>query len=208
MRVGLERDPTTPNGYMVSVIASATAGEARRQLTNWQERGELVILLPEVLVLQDVPQPPEYHSEGDVLSHTLLALDAVDDDDDERVFWAVLLHDLGKATVTRLEDGRWRARGHAEAGAEPARTVMHRIGKSGIAGDVVWLVRHHHFYFSWGKVGMHPLSKRQLQFCRHPLFPMLLRVAEADAVGSIGVSNKGRLVSRIRALAEAVLGEL
>lgn len=61
---------------------------------------------------------PEYHGEGDVLPHALLALHAVDDDDDERVFWAVLLHDLGKSKVTRLEDGRWRAHAHTEAGCE------------------------------------------------------------------------------------------
>ena len=117
---------------MVSLISSATAAEARRQFTNWQERGELTLLIPELLALRDVSQPSEFHSEGDVLSHTLLTLDVVDDD--ERVFLAVLLHDLGKAMVTRPEDGHWRARGHAVEEAEPAKTVIHRSSKSGIAG--------------------------------------------------------------------------
>lgn len=187
---------------------STSAADARRHFTHWQKRGDLKTFLPELESLRDVPQPPEYHREGDVLAHTLLALEAVADDDDERVFWAVLLHDLGKASMTRFEDGCWRAHGHAAAGADLARDVMHRIGKGDIAGDVVWLVRHHHFHFTWGKVGAHRLSTRQLQFCRHPLFPLLLRVSEADAAGSLGLSHKGRTLSRIRALAEAVLGEL
>ncbi len=187
---------------------SGSAGEARRLLARWLERGEMGTQLPEVLALKGVPQPPEFHREGDVLSHTLLALDVVADEEDERVFWAVLLHDLGKAATTRFEGGRWRARGHAEAGARPARMVMKRIGRADLAGDVAWLVRHHHFYFSWGNLPAGGLSRRQLQFCRHPLFPLLLRVAEADAAGSLGHSRKGRLLSRIRALAEAVLGEL
>ncbi|ABA88715.1 metal-dependent phosphohydrolase, putative [Syntrophotalea carbinolica DSM 2380] len=186
----------------------ATAAEARRLLTLWQDRGEWADLLPEVLALQDVPQPPEYHGEGDVLSHTLLALDVVDDDDDERVFWAVLFHDLGKATMTRFEGGRWRARGHAEFGAAIALSVMHRLGRGDIASDVAWLVSHHHFYFGWGKIRGSRLSKRQLLFCRQPLFPLLIRVAEADAAGSIGISRKGRMLERIRNLAEAALGEL
>lgn len=186
----------------------ATAGEVRKHFNSWQESGEIHILLPEVLALQGVPQPEEYHGEGDVFTHTLLALEAVADDEDERIFWAVLLHDLGKATATRYQDGRWRARGHAEAGVEAARQVMKRIGKDGIARDVVWLVRHHHFYFSWGKIGKHGLSKRQLQFCRHPLFYLLLRVVEADAAGSIGCSRKGQLIGRIRNLAESALGGL
>lgn len=186
----------------------STAEDARNRLALWRDSGAWQDLLPELLVLRDVPQSPEYHREGDVLSHTLLALDAVDDDDDERVFWAVLLHDLGKASMTRLEDGRWRARGHAEAGGGMALKVMCRLGRNDIATDVAWLVKHHHFYFGWGKIGGHRLSKRQLQFCRHPLFPLLLRVAEADAAGSVGISRKGRILERIRYLAEAVLGEL
>jgi hypothetical protein len=177
-------------------------------LDKWLEGGEMATRLPELTALKGVPQPPEFHREGDVFTHTLLALDAVVDEEDERVFWAVLLHDLGKASTTRFEGGRWRALGHAEAGAEPAGAVMRRIGCVDIAGDVAWLVRHHHFYFSWGNLSAGGLSRRQLRFCRHPLFPLLLRVAEADAAGSLGHSRKGRLLSRIRALAEAALGDL
>lgn len=184
---------------------SKTAGEARRCLDLWKKSGEIETLLPEVAALRGVPQPEEYHREGDVYTHTLLALESVAEDEDERIFWAVLLHDLGKATVTRYEGGRWRARGHAEAGADAVRNVMQRVGKQAIAADVAWLVRHHHFYFSWGKIGKRGLSKRQRQFCRHPLFPLLLRVVEADAAGSVGASRKGRLIARIRALAEGVL---
>ena len=60
----------------------------------------LKYLLPEILEQKNVPQPPEFHSEGDVWTHTLLACKNLGDiknlEDAEEIAWAVLLHDFGK----------------------------------------------------------------------------------------------------------------
>lgn len=170
----------------------------------------LVAEIPEVGALAGVLQAQEYHREGDVLVHTLLALQALPPGVDERVCWAVLLHDIGKAVTTEYFQGRWRSHGHAEAGERMSGHVLNRLGREDIAEDVSWLVRHHGFALSWGPHPLDRLSKRQLRFCRHPLFPLLLQVARADAAASLGKSDKGERLEnivRLRKKPENLKGE-
>src|SRR5271157_944378 len=54
-----------------------TEGGARRGVELLDSTGLLHAVLPEVERLKGVPQPPDYHPEGDVWIHTLLVLDAV-----------------------------------------------------------------------------------------------------------------------------------
>ena len=143
-----------------------------------------------------VPQSPEYHAEGDVLTHTRLAVEAIDPAADQRVFWAVLLHDIGKAQTTRFEAGRWRAHGHDRAGADLVPGILARFGLDPLAEDVAWLVKHHGFMLSWGE-DLGCLSSRQRRFCAHPLFDLLVEVARADADASYGSSTKQDRLQRI-----------
>ncbi len=55
-----------------------TEGYAADGIRRLQEVGLLVHLLPEVTDLQGVPQPPEFHPEGDCWVHTLLMLELMD----------------------------------------------------------------------------------------------------------------------------------
>lgn len=79
------------------------------------------------------PQNPQYHGEGDVLTHTQMVCQALIKLDDFRqldemkrgmVFFAALLHDIGKISCTRLEDGKWTAPHHATTGAAMARELL------------------------------------------------------------------------------------
>src|SRR5215475_7736168 len=66
--------------------------------------------------LADVPQQPDYHAEGDVLTHTRMVGEALvaleewrspEPVERDTLFAAALLHDVGKATCTRIElDGQ------------------------------------------------------------------------------------------------------
>jgi putative nucleotidyltransferase with HDIG domain len=170
-------------------------------LQKWGINGNLHEIIPELFALQGVQQPPEYHAEGDAFIHTLLAVAAVTDEDDERIFWAALLHDVGKALTTRKIENRWRSLGHDRQGAKMAKNILVRLGKQDIAADVSWLVANHHFALSWGEQAAHKLSPRQQLFCANPLFPLLCRVCRIDAIASVGGSNKGDLLSRIEQLA-------
>jgi len=181
-----------------------TSGVYRAMVQRWLDEGSFDEKLPEVAELRGVQQPEEYHGEGDAFVHTLLAMEAVDDDDDPRVFWGALLHDIGKAEKTFFDGSRWRSVGHAEAGAKLVPAIMIRFGLDELAADVAWLVRHHLFHFSWNLGTDYRFTRNQRRFMEHPLFPCLLQVCLADAAASHGMSNKGE---KIRIIAEIFADE-
>jgi poly(A) polymerase len=56
-------------------------------------------IIPEINKLKGVPQPIEYHHEGDVFTHTYLAIKSLPTDAPLHLVWAVLLHDIGKPST-------------------------------------------------------------------------------------------------------------
>ena len=144
---------------------------------------------PELQALDDCPQDPEWHPEGDVLVHTGLVLDAFalerigDRSEDLVVGSACLAHDLGKPATTVFDRGRWRSPGHEEAGIGPTRRLLSRFGFSErLADDVVPLVAHHLkpfqlFQADAGDAAIRRLARRVGRIDR------LVRVARADARG-------------------------
>lgn len=167
------------------------ASQGKRLIAFWLAEGIFAEKLPEVAALRGVQQADEYHSEGDAFVHTMLALEAVADDSDQRVFWGVLLHDIGKALTTKFICGRWRSHGHEEAGEKLVPAIMSRLGLADLAADVSWMVKHHDFLISWNLKPGDRLTSRQRHFTEHPLFHLLLEVNAADAAASWGRSKKG-----------------
>jgi len=174
-----------------------TAGDGKRILVSWLDEGIFAAKLPEVERLKGVRQPAEYHGEGDAFVHTMLAIEAVSDWMDIRIFWGVLLHDIGKSVTTTFVDGRWKSYGHAEAGAKMTPAVMERVGFADLAYDVGWLVKNHLFHFFWQLTDEKKPTRNQLRFMEHPLFPLLLEVCAADAAASLGKSDKRVQIQRI-----------
>lgn len=71
--------------------------------------------------LSKVEQSPKHHPEGNVWNHTMLVVDNAaqvkSKSSNIRVFmWAALLHDIGKATTTRLRKGRITSYDHDKEG--------------------------------------------------------------------------------------------
>jgi predicted kinase len=110
--------------------------------------------LPVVGELAECPQDTQFHAEGDVLTHTRMVVEALVQDAGWRtlpadrraeVFFAVLLHDVGKPGATRLEpDGRLSARGHARRGAILCRQLLwQRRVPFATRERIAALVRHH-----------------------------------------------------------------
>src|SRR5581483_9364749 len=60
------------------LISILTEGGARRGFELLDDSGLLAEILPEVAAMKGVPQPPEYHPEGDVWTHTLLMLEGLE----------------------------------------------------------------------------------------------------------------------------------
>ena len=107
-----------------------TEGAARRAFELLDSTGLLKPSLPEVAATQGVPQPPEFHPEGDVWIHTLLMLERLQPRSSPTLAWAVLLHDVGKPPTFRSaqETGdRIRFDGHAEIGARMAASICRRL---------------------------------------------------------------------------------
>lgn len=106
---------------------------------------------PELHALIDVPQSPKWHPEGDVWIHTMMTIDEmakllVDDEKQNlKLMFAILCHDLGKATHTTIEeDGRIRAIGHEEAGVEPTKSLLYRLtDEHDFIEAILPLVEHH-----------------------------------------------------------------
>jgi len=105
---------------------------------------------PEVDSLVGCPQDPVWHPEGDVWTHTLLALDAFagartgDPRDDLVVGLAVLCHDFGKPATTRESRGRITSHGHEALGAELAQRFLARMtDERDLAAEVAPLVAAH-----------------------------------------------------------------
>ena len=125
---------------------SKKAGEALQLLRS---SGLLKEILPEIDAMVGVEQPPEFHPEGDVFTHTKLMLDAMPPNPSLRLALAVLLHDVGKpptANFATLPDGtqRWRFENHAPVGAEMTRAILERLrAPNALVADVCAIVAGH-----------------------------------------------------------------
>jgi tRNA nucleotidyltransferase (CCA-adding enzyme) len=96
---------------------------------------------PEVAALDGVPQEPDWHPEGDVLTHTNHCLDALVGLPSWRegtpqtrrlLSFSVLAHDFGKAITTKQAERRgqlrWVSPEHEAAGGPLAESFLQRIG--------------------------------------------------------------------------------
>ncbi len=101
-------------------------GGARRGFELLDQSGLLNDVLPEVAAMKGVEQPPEFHPEGDVWTHTLLMLEGLDHPT-ATLAWGVLLHDVGKPGAFRVGPDRIRFDGHVELGVKLAKNIMRRL---------------------------------------------------------------------------------
>jgi putative nucleotidyltransferase with HDIG domain len=104
-----------------------TEGRAKRAFELLDETGLLVQVLPEVVKMKGVAQPPQYHPEGDVWVHTLLLLEGLPAGCPVTLAWAALLHDVGKPATFRITPDRIRFDGHVEVGVRIAEEICRRL---------------------------------------------------------------------------------
>jgi tRNA nucleotidyltransferase (CCA-adding enzyme) len=166
---------------------------------EWADRlGVVDRLFPELEALKGCPQEPEWHPEGDVWIHTLLALDRARGESaglprEKRlaVMLATLCHDFGKPRTTAVVDGRIRSYDHEEAGIAPTnafldRLNVHTMGGYDLRREVIQIVAHHltpsHYFKNRDNVGDGAFRRLARQ-----LDPELLyRVSRADCLGRTG----------------------
>jgi poly(A) polymerase len=107
-----------------------TEGAARRGFELLDESGLLTELLPEIAAMKGVEQPPQFHPEGDVWTHTLMMLEMLKAGCSPTLAWGVLLHDVGKPSTFAPPsgpEGRIRFDRHVEVGTRMAEEICRRL---------------------------------------------------------------------------------
>lgn len=159
-----------------------------RGLEMLHELGLLGRFLPEAEALRGVPQPPEFHPEGDVWTHTMMMLDALPPPRDAALAYGALLHDIGKAATTVVTTApagarRIRSPNHAAVGADMARRIMRRLRQpADLAETVAALVARH---MTFPELPRMRLSTRR-RFMGAPVFPRDLELHRLDVACSTG----------------------
>jgi putative nucleotidyltransferase with HDIG domain len=163
-----------------------TEGAARRAFELLDELGLLCELLPEIAALKGVPQPPQFHPEGDVWIHTLLMLEGLPTGTSPTLAWGVLLHDIGKPPTFRpaSETGdRIRFDGHVDVGVRMADDLCRRLRFSNDDADQVKALVANHMRFKDVSQMRQATLKR---FVRLPQFDEHLELHRLDCQSSHG----------------------
>lgn len=158
-----------------------TEDGTRRAFELLDETGLLREILPEVAAMKGVAQPPRFHPEGDVFTHTLMMFEHLERPSPALALGA-LLHDVGKPGTMTVTD-RIRFNEHDKLGAELATDLCRRLRMPNDVTDrAAWLVANHM------RVAMLPRmreSKRK-RFVRTDGFSELLELCRADCLASHG----------------------
>lgn len=153
---------------------------ADRGLEDLWELGILPHVAPGLYKCKGIPQPADYHHEGDVWDHTLQCVRSFREDDLVDVRLATLYHDAGKAETFSLEE-RIRFDRHATVSAELAERELGALGISNKRKEKIgWLIKHHMMMGSFFE--MNDESKARWYF--HPWFPELLQLFRLDIDGT------------------------
>jgi poly(A) polymerase len=163
-----------------------TEGAARRGFELLGELGLLSQLLPEIAAMKGVPQPPQFHPEGDVWVHTLLMLEGLPAGASPTLAWGVLLHDIGKPPTFRSssETGdRIRFDGHVDVGVRMTDDLCRRLRFSNDDTEQIKALVANHMKFKDVAQMRQSTLKR---FVRLPRFEEHLELHRLDCQSSHG----------------------
>jgi poly(A) polymerase len=159
------------------------------------ELGLLRYILPEVDAMHGCEQPENYHPEGDVFVHTMLAVEQLGPNPDFELAMATLLHDVGKPVTVRETGEAMNFRGHDKIGRDLARRICERLRMpSAEAERVSWLVGRHHYFMN----AEHMRESTFKKLFAEPGFEQLAALHRADALASWGCLEDYELVMERR----------
>jgi poly(A) polymerase len=167
-----------------------TEGHARRAFELLDATGLLTEALPEVERMKGVEQPPQFHPEGDVWTHTLLLLGQLDAGCPLTLAWGALLHDVGKpATFRRAE--RIRFDGHVEVGVAMGAEICRRFRFSNDeTRQILSLIENHMRFADAPRMKASTLKR----FFRLEKFPEHLALHRMDCLAAAGDLGNWRFV--------------
>jgi tRNA nucleotidyltransferase (CCA-adding enzyme) len=209
-RLDLAIDPATEAAIrdLASSASSVSAERVRDELLRILARdpmpsraigllerlGLLVVILPEVAALRDIPQAKIVA--GDALDHSLRAVDAADATEPPELRLAALLHDIGKALT--LHDGHFF--GHDRVSAKLATEILRRLRVPRAQAErVVAAILHHMYEYdsTWTDAAVRRFVRRLENVDRGLLFALRRADNAASGVGTAGDAKQDELEARI-----------
>ncbi|MGA2431411.1 MAG: CCA tRNA nucleotidyltransferase, partial [Candidatus Acidiferrum sp.] len=161
-----------------------TEGAAKQGFELLDQAGLLEAVLPEVAAMKGVEQPPQYHPEGDVWTHTLLMLEGLPARSPATLAWGVLLHDVGKPptfrSVTETGD-RIRFDGHVDVGVRMGEEICRRFRFSNEETEQILALIANHMRFK-DVEQMRPATLKR--FVRLPRFEEHMELHRLDCSSS------------------------
>jgi putative nucleotidyltransferase with HDIG domain len=161
-----------------------TEGAARRGFELLEESWLLSMVLPEIAAMKGVPQPPQFHPEGDVWIHTLMMIEGLPAGTSPTLSWGVLLHDVGKPPTFKpaSETGdRIRFDHHVNVGVRMAEAICRRYRFSNEETEqIVRLVANHMRFMDVDRMRISTLKR----FVRLPHFEEHLELHRLDCLSS------------------------
>jgi poly(A) polymerase len=144
--------------------------------------------LPEVLDLIGCDQPPEFHPEGDVYTHTRIMLEMLGDHAPLELCLAVLLHDIAKPPTRTFDEeaGRIRFNGHDALGATMAEEILRRLRyPNDVIESVSFMVSRHMQFMNVRQMKVSKLKR----FMAAPTFPLEIELHRVDCGSSNGLTE-------------------
>jgi poly(A) polymerase len=161
-----------------------TEGAARTGFELLEKSWLLSIVLPEIAAMKGVKQPPEYHPEGDVWTHTLLMIEGLPAGTSPTLAWGVLLHDVGKPPTFRPASqtgDRIRFDRHVDVGIRMAEAICRRYRFSNEETEqIVALVANHMRFMAVDQMRTSTLKR----FVRLPQFEEHMELHRLDCLSS------------------------
>jgi tRNA nucleotidyltransferase/poly(A) polymerase len=161
-----------------------TEGAARCGFELLDDTGLLQRLLPEIIAMKGVEQPPQFHPEGDVWIHTRLMIQQLPSGCSPTLAWGVLLHDVGKPPTFKpvSETGdRIRFDGHVDVGVRMAEDICRRLRFSNVETEQIAALVANHMRFKDVEQMRASTLKR---FVRLPCFDEHLELHRLDCLSS------------------------
>ncbi len=164
-----------------------TSPRRRAGVEHLVETGIIRHFLPELLPTVGCDQPPEWHPEGDVFTHTMIMLGMLAPDAPIELCLAVLLHDIAKPPCRTVDpDGRIRFNGHDALGAEMAETILRRLRyPNHVIDDAVAMVARHMQFMNVRKMRVARLKR----FMAVPTFEREMELHRVDCASSNGFTD-------------------
>ena len=176
-----------------------TEGAARTGFELLEKSWLLSIVLPEIAAMKGVPQPPQYHPEGDVWIHTLLMIEGLPAGSSPTLAWGVLLHDVGKPPTFKPASqtgDRIRFDHHVDVGVRMSEAICRHYRFSNEETEqIVALVANHMRFMEVGRMRTSTLKR----FVRLPQFEEHLELHKLDCLSSHRQLDSYGLVQRFLA---------